>query len=355
VQLDRINTHVLGRQLHVVVDTLAIAGGESVTIRLVTNDARLTGTSQQTLSVTNGSADVASFTGRIGDTSALDDNTGACPYTNLTDFAAKAIFKLALRPHARTDFDRWAQHIRDANTALPSIRVEAFCDLAVPLAAPARSQLTLQNRIVYEIQHGENPYNFLPTHTLNGSSVRKRIAHVENTFTSRVKYYFFNRIDNCHELCEVEQTRVRRRANGRDAAVTAGYIETAPAPGGDSDTNYYYNQPPDRTPKTPPWNYFKILTTGRPGTTYGPKSYELANPNDPRDLINLVRMPDNLRYDAERGRNRVWATFTYAGTQRRFCNPGCFAGFLGALIQLGRGDVVCTGMCFGVTARQTPS
>lgn len=71
------------------------------------------------------------------------------------------------------------------------------------------------------------------------------------------------------------------------------------------------------------------------------------DPADPNDMVDLIRMPDDLNYDAETGQNRVRATFTCRNTARRSCNPGCFAGFLGVLIQLGRGDVQCTGMCFG--------
>jgi len=64
-------------------------------------------------------------------------------------------------------------------------------------------------------------------------------------------------------------------------------------------------------------------------------------------MVSLVRMPDSLNYDQGAGANRVRATFSYHRTARRYCNPGGFAGFLGVLIQLGRNDIVCTGMCFG--------
>lgn len=47
----------------------------------------------------------------------------------------------------------------------------------------------LENRKVYEIHHRDNAYNFLETHAYNGSTVRKRIAHIENGFTDIVRYY----------------------------------------------------------------------------------------------------------------------------------------------------------------------
>ncbi|MRG98038.1 hypothetical protein [Polyangium spumosum] len=353
VRLDRIYTHVLGRVVYVVVECTYVWHGASVTIKLRTNDERLTGVSQQVLRVTDGTADVESFTARVGETSALNDNTGACAYNNLVEFNNKAIFKLTLRPHARAEFDVWAEHIQDAGRNLPSIGIELSCAWeSFSFTNAVEFPLTIENKKVYEIHHRDNTYNFLPTYTDSGRTVRKKISHIENDFTDRVKYYFFNRIDNCHEICEVPQTSVRRRANGQTVtgtAVPAGHIESHAAPGGDADTNYYYNQPatpPDMTTKDPRWLYFGIVTTGKPGTTYGIKRYDLASPNNPLDMVDLVQMPNDLNYDAETGTNRVWATFAYENTERRSCNPGCFAGFLGALIQLGRGDIVCTGMCF---------
>ncbi len=112
----------------------------------------------------------------------------------------------------------------------------------------------------------------------------------------------------------------------------SNFISAVAAPqGGDAETNYHYADG-------------SIISYGQ---AYGYRRYALTSPNDPNDLISLVRMPDNLNINFETGLNNVRATFTYRNTARRYCNPACFAGFIGVLIQLGRTDVVCTGMCFG--------
>jgi hypothetical protein len=360
VRLDRISTHVLGRVLYVVVEGQYLAAGENVTITLKTMDTRLTGTARQALRVTDGNADVESFTKPVGDTSAFNDNTGACAYTNLAQFGSKAVFKITLRPHARTDFDAWAEKIRDAGADLPSIGIEVSC-ASVPAASSELrgAPFTLENKKVYEVHHADNRYNFLPTHTVNGAAVRKKIGHIENGFTNQVRYYFFNRIDNWHQICDATQASVRRRANGRRIAETsvrgnipAGHVESAAAPaGGDAATNYYYNATPtDRTRQDPRTNYFRIVSADTPGgggRDYGVIRYDLANPDNANDMVDLIRMPNSLGYDQETGANRVRAEFSFRNTARRFCNPRCFAGFIGVLIKLGRDDVVCTGMCFG--------
>ncbi len=338
VHLNRINTHVLGRVLYIVVERVALSIGTSITIKLKTNDTRLTGTAKQSLLLTNGATDVESFTATIGDTSALKDRSGACAYSNLSAFSDKAIFKIVLRPQARATFDTWAKKIQTAGENLPSIRIEVSSSAGTELSI---DWLTLENKKVYEIYHERNAYNFLKE--------QRRISHIENNYTADVRYYFFNRIDNCHMICELVQSRVRRRSNGRKlrglTTAPQGYVASGPAPrGGDAEMNFFYNfDPQDTTTRSPRSEYFKIVSVGR---NYGVIEYNLANPTNSNDTVDLVRMPEKLNHDQETGENKVRAKFIFQATPRQFCNPGCFAGFLGVLIQLGRTDVVCTGMCF---------
>ena len=362
VAFERIQEHVLGRVVYVVEVELtgSMAAGTEVTITLKANDDRLTGTDRQALKTTDGTADVETRTVGLGVTTALNDKDGNCAYTNLATLSAQAIFKVTFRPHARADFDAWATRIAAA-TEPPTVGIDAAAGGVQAYFPAAGAQLmTLINRKVYEIHHPSNLYNFLGTHTHNGATVLKRISNIQNDSTDQVRYYFFNRIDNTHQICDVTQTRVRRRANGRavpgtsaEANIPRGYIETgATATGGDAAMNYYYNEPGsgDTSRKTPLTSYYRILTRDNPsagGTDYGLKQYDLANPSDPNDMVDLVRMPDTLNYDEETGANRVLATFEWTGTKRRFANPGCFAGFIGVLIQLARTDVKCSGMCFG--------
>ncbi len=273
------------------------------------------------------------------------------------DFTDKAIFKLSLRPHTRAIFDTWAETIHDAGTDLPSIEIEVTPEdstlyvvygtegneqgppLEIGRFANSEGHLfRLENKIVYEIYHGDNLYNNLGTHTHNGQVVRRRIASIENDFSTNVKYFFYNVIDNCFEICECELSTARRRNNGQRISTAlfqstySNFTNSEAAPvGGDAETNYHYADG-------------SIISYGQ---AYGYRRYELTNPNDANDLVDLVRMPDDLNFDEDAGDNRVRATFAYRNTARRYCNPECFAGFIGVLIQLGRGDVVCTGMCFG--------
>lgn len=53
-------------------------------------------------------------------------------------------------------------------------------------------------------------------------------------------------------------------------------------------------------------------------------------------------MKDSLNYSSD----GVKAYYSFQNSQRRYCNPESYAGLIGALIMLGRTDVLCTGMCF---------
>lgn len=219
------------------------------------------------------------------------------------------------------------------------------------------NHFTLRNGIVYEIYHPDNVFNPLGTHTYNGAEVNKRIGKIDNNEATQATYIFHNLIDNEYEICECEVSKVRKRQNGvrlstssLEINVPTGYAESRPAPGGDAMTNYYYNLNNTSDIQNNLQDYYYIVTRDNPNgtnTDYGVRRYRLLNPNDSNDLISLVRMPNNLNFDEGTGNDRVYATFSYQNTQRRFCNVDCFAGFLGVLIQLHRDDIICTGMCFG--------
>jgi len=53
-------------------------------------------------------------------------------------------------------------------------------------------------------------------------------------------------------------------------------------------------------------------------------------------------MPDSLSY--LNGNVKIY--YTFKNSQRRYCNPDAFAAFIGALAEIDRTDVECTGMCF---------
>ncbi|WP_025742297.1 hypothetical protein [Aquimarina pacifica] len=366
VAFDEINEGILGRDVYIIVETenftppnqsLISTERASLVVALKTGDCNLTGVADETLQITNGTTDVDSITVQVGDTTALNDIEGNCDYGNLDDFIDTAIIKVSLRPNARTDFDTWAENINNSGSDLPTIEIDVVPEdknMIVDYGPEDNTQgpplkigrfmnsegheFTLENKNVYEIYHGDNLFNSLGTHTHNEEVVRRRISFIENDFSTEVKYFFYNLIDNCYEICECTQTRVRRRNNGQRITSTNfqsnynNYTSSVAAPqGGDAETNYYYADG-------------SIISYGQ---AYGYRRYALTSPNDPNDLVDLIRMPDDLNINFETGLNNVRATFSYRNTARRYCNPACFAGFIGVLIQLGRTDVVCTGMCFG--------
>jgi hypothetical protein len=387
VSFERIDDGNIGREVYIIVETDEFQG-ENIKISVKTNDTILTGAIDACLSLVQGNSALTEFTVTVGNKDILNKSDGTCDYTNLSDFDDKAILKLDLRPQARADFNTWAQNIANSTSGLPELYIEVWPEDAGTLVVyggtgaavstrgkflnGASNGFSLDNRIVYEIYHPDNLYNPLGTHTYRNAVVRRRIGKIENEQSTQVKYFYHNEIGNCYEICECELTLARERNTGykhsstsKLANLPAGYATSQAAPaGGDAMTNYYYNDPRgDLTIQTNFQDYNEIISIDNinaPGTDYGIIGYSLANPNDPNILAPLVRMPDNLNIDREHTSwidtsatppktitYRVRATFSYSATQRRYCNPGCFAGFIGVLIQLGRGDVVCTGMCFG--------
>ena len=343
VNLRGITEGVFGRKVFIVVDTEDMQG-DDVTIELIRHDD---GTND-VLSVTDGTADVASFTATVGDTTALEDINGNNPYGNLVDFEDKAIFKIAVRPHARTDFEDWALEINNATDPSLKTRVKpADNQLILEYGTTGNNtntshpdgfifgQYNIENKNVYEIYHGDNTFNPLGTHTHNGQVVNKRIASIENDESTDVVYFYHNISDNIYEICTCVKSQARRRANGREVANTSavtnvptGYAATQNAPvGGDAVTNYYYNHyvpSPLATRTLPaepalPANFIPNLTLqtnfedyhtivsidnpSAPGTDYGIRRYALADPNNPNDLIDLIRMPDVLNISEETGIN----------------------------------------------------
>ena len=371
VSFERIPRTFLGRDVYVIIKmaNTSQVRDETFKLSLLTENDILTGTTDEVLALEEtDQSDGNAYTAQLGNDPLIlrDPNQPIVEinnplYNNLDDFEDTLIYKIPLRPRTRAIFDTWATNIYEKlGLANLQFRLESdaymlnkevpffssmFCAAKSLTFKPdtdtstsLTSHFTLRNGIVYEIYHPDNVFNPLGTHTHNGEVVNKRIGKVDNNEATQATYIFRNAIDNEYEICECDISKVRQRANGRTVSlyqfnnIYNNYISSEDAPtGGDAETNYYYEDG-------------AIISYG---TAYGYKRYALENPNDENDLIPLVRMPDTLNIDEEQGTDRVRITFTYRNTARRFCNPDCFAGFIGVLEQLGRGDVICTGMCFG--------
>ena len=371
VSFERIPRTFLGRDAYVIIKmaNTSQVRNEVFKLSILTENKNLTGTANQvlTLEETDQSDGNAYSTRLSTDPEVLRNPTNPNSptiqplYNNLDDFEDTLIYKIPLRPRDRATFDTWATNIYKNSLVHLQFRLESdaymlkkevpffssmFCaaksltfEPDTDTSTSLTSHFTLHNGIVYEIYHPDNVFNPLGTHTYDGAEVNKRIGKIDNNEATQATYIFHNLIDNEYEISECDLSSVRKRATIGAKVKSAvfnstysNYISSEAAPvGGDAETNYHYEDG-------------AIISYG---AAYGYRRYPLLNPNDENDLIPLVRMPDSLDIDEEQGDSRVRITFTYRNTARRFCNPDCFAGFVGVLAQLGREDVVCTGMCFG--------
>ncbi len=213
IAFNEITEGIFGRKVYIIVDTEDMQG-DDVTIELVRHDD---GTNA-VKSVTNGTADVASFTATVGDTTPLEDINGNNPYGNLTDFEDKAIFKIDIRPHARADFDTWAQEINTATSPSLKVRVKPddaqliveYNDTGVDNSHTHPDgfifgQYEVENKNVYEIYHKDNVFNNNPNFNDYGNTQRRRpISKLTNNSTNTLGYIYKDLNDNEHEVCESE-------------------------------------------------------------------------------------------------------------------------------------------------------
>ncbi|WP_438710514.1 hypothetical protein ACSTS3_16755 [Aquimarina muelleri] len=133
VAFNEIHQGILGRDIYIIVETenfiplnqnILSTERASLTVTLKTADCNLTGTAEQTLQITDGTAAIDSITVQVGDTTALNDSNGDCPYGNVDEFIDTAIIKVSLRPDTRAVFDAWAENISNAGQDLPAIEIE---------------------------------------------------------------------------------------------------------------------------------------------------------------------------------------------------------------------------------------
>jgi hypothetical protein len=329
---------ILGKTVYLIVVTNNMAT-LSVDVVLRPSDNTMTGNTE-TLRIMkyNGTSRTYEATNllraAVGNFDALNPRTGAHAYTNTNNFSNTVIFKLQIRPDTQALFNTWATNIGNA-----TVNIEAVVERTdnqpcaygttsttevegaeVFLNTDAAGRFRLVNRHFFTVYHADNAYNI---YTLNGAS-RKRLGNVPNSASTQVCYIYYNRYDNEMLVTTCDKTSVHGRANGTVlTAVPPGYVRQAPAPaGGEARTNYYYA---DDT----------IVTRGVNANAVV-RYRVLAN------FVDLVRMPDQLNIN----NNGVIISYIFSGTRRRYCNPQCFAAFIGALAQFAQ-QMSSTGMCFG--------
>lgn len=373
---------ILGGQLYLIVETLHCRNKElTLNIRPTSND--LSG-DQNSLDLLVGTqnlyqSDISKAVGNYDDLrNNINDVFSALNIECFNvDHKDKAIIKLRLKPNTTAAFathllafNDWAARLA-AQTVNLQIVVR-FSDAAYAIFgndvisrsvegefvnnndAYRRSNFRVVNRILYEVYHEDNRWNFLPI----VGAARQRIGSIDNQFTKsipdgspdigfrKVHYFYYDSIGSEHLIGEnislyqgLNYFRPRARANGvtisnnsNPVNIPPGWTSDAAAPlGGDAFRNYYY--PND-----------DIVTRDNPaagGTDYGIKRYPVG-----AGFAELVQMPDHLDIVFTVNNNEKRIVYTFSNTQRRFANVSCFAAFIGVLAQLNYNNVRSTGMCF---------
>lgn len=343
---------ILGKTVYLVIETRNLTVNESIKVQL--QSKALTGNSDvlevMQFNESRQYVSARNITAVVGNTNALHNNKGSCPYTNLADHSHRAIVKLQLRPSTRIDFDNWANRLKDANgTIKVSVQLEkdkcAYGNDNKEISkgglflSTDKQQFRVVNRSFYEIyapvftqrvnnrkNYNANPYNFLANN--------RKMAYLKNNNSTKVAYIYHDPYDNEFILTTCEKTQVMGRNIGIILDhIPVGYSRSAPAPaGGHAENNYYY---PNED----------IVTDGHfiePNSD--PPQRRKVRYSTTGNEVDLVRMPDGLNINLG---NNILIAFNFTDTQRRYCSPECFAGFMGVLGQFGIAGVRCTGMCFG--------
>lgn len=169
-----------------------------------------------------------------------------------------------------------------------------------------------------------NTEDIVTYHIYENGTIEKHIPKkIKDEYMQKYKYVYHDKEKNEHEICIVDWFTVDKRNNGKKiSSIPKGYINTYSYPsGGNAKMAYEYSNG-------------DICVSG---TEYGYRKYSKGQGKVP-----LVKMKDNLNYK----KNDVKIFYSFQRSQRRYCNPDAYAGFIGALAKLGREDVLCTGMCF---------
>lgn len=354
---------ILGKTVYLVVETENLRG-LNIDVCIRPADVNLTGNVNSlelmyfnydylTNNTLNQYLPVTRFIAEVGDLRALNNRDNSREhYTNLETHQDKAIIKLQLRPNIRATFDTWTGLLAagTANLEIVACRQNfepcAYRDNAEEITeaevflGPNNDRFRIVNRNFYEIYNNENNlYNFLSMYRNN----RKKIRYLENENSTQVVYIYIDQYDNeLPEIATCDKTTVMGRNNGIQlGAIPRGYIRSAPAPaGGNAQTNYYYQNRNNEDNED-------IVTDGNfrnsAGVRIFPDQLRKVRYNASGVNITLVRMPDGLNITL----NNITFNFTFSATQRRFCNPECFAAFVGVLGQYNNTGIRCTGMCFG--------
>lgn len=374
---------LLGKEVYIVVETL-YARNQELTLNVQPINNVLTGnTNDLELRVGTGNNYETDLLKIVGNYDHLRNNVNADftdPEKELfkIDHIDKAIIKVRLKPSVAATFESWTNNLQTNATNLRivarlSSNANIFfgSDVSTPrledefLSANDKYLVALfriENRIVYEIFHGTNLWNF---QSMMGALPR-RVGRIDNLFieqiadaspiiaSRKVIFYYRDQLDNEHLVTECRLFKPRRRNNGVvlsnttvNNLIPAGHTSNAAAPaGGDAFWNYYYGNGDVVTVDNPqPGDVPRNSGASGVPRDYGIVRYPVAG-NNANDVVEVIRMPDTLAFSFIVNQVDQQITYAFSNTQRRCANPGCFAAFLGILAQLNYNNVQSTGMCF---------
>ncbi len=160
-----------------------------------------------------------------------------------------------------------------------------------------------------------------------GKIVKFTPNEIDLGYENKIKYMYIDRIGKEHYVATLEFHEIVEKSNGKKIISLPKESEII------SDEKISEGQTERRV-------IFKNGDIAEFGSNEG-KSFWILYKAMKNKLL-LVRMPDSLSiFEKE-----LKICFNFKQTKRRYCNPESFSGFIGALAELNRNDVFCTGMCF---------
>ncbi len=395
VAFTEINEGVLGRDVYIIVETenfvpidqpIVSTERASLTVTLKTGDCNLTNVSDETIQITDGTTNVDSFTTQVGNTNVLNDIEGNCLYINLDDFVDKAIFKISLRPHTRAVFDTWAENIHSAGTDLPSIEIEVTPedDTMLVVYGPEDDEqgppleigrfansdghlFRLENKIVYEIYHGDNLYNNFDEVNSNNQQVRRRIGRLTNNWARidnydennpkhLVTYFYHDSNDNEHKVCTTEKIRITEKGPRSNTIPPLASRGTQIPPIIDYRNNQRAGEDISASTLTRYTNgvhaieYSKMEDTNNPGNyivstnILRERWYPVPNGNNFVHMVNAdieqeAGMGPQVFTGLDYVNGDLRIRYCFKDTRRRHVQPDLLAALIGVIAQFNEGDI----------------
>lgn len=336
---------ILGKTVYLVIETRNLTVNESIKVQL--QSKALTGNSEvlevMQFNESRQYVSARNITAVVGNTNALHNNNGSCPYTNLADHSHRAIVKLQLRPSTRPAFDNWANRLKDANgTIKVSVQLEKDkCAYGNDnkerskgglFLSTDKQQFRVVNRHFLEIYHKDNLFNFLPIRTL--PNTRKPIGELNNSVNSKVCYFYYDKNDNEHFVCESKKITIKskiRSINIPKDEDKGNLIDTI---------DHSENINAGEIIHAQTLEIYENGTLGTPSRYAKDKIWYKNKENDVELVFaDILEDPGTgseafraLNYESPDGSFVI--TFAFQNTRRRYANPAFYAAFLGALAQL---------------------